>query len=96
VSSASFVALVATGGSEAGDRSSRQRLGVTVSKKVGNSVRRNLVKRRIREWFRAERGLLTGAFDVVIIARPAAGKLARGETAAALGELLKPWRVEAP
>ena len=33
----------------------RRRLGVTVSKRVGNSVIRNRVKRRIREWFRHAR-----------------------------------------
>jgi len=45
------------------------RLGLTVSRKVGNAVVRNRVKRRIREWFRRERDCFGGAWDVVVIAR---------------------------
>ena len=51
------------------------RLGVTVSRRVGNAVVRNRVKRQIREWFRrVGREALTGS-DVVVIARPGAGAL---------------------
>jgi ribonuclease P protein component len=51
------------------------RLGLTVSRKVGNAVVRNRVKRRIREWFRRERGCFGGAWDVVVIARREAAAL---------------------
>jgi ribonuclease P protein component len=85
-----FVALIA--GSE--DVGSGHRLGVTVSRKVGNAVMRNRVKRCIRAWFRAGRGQLTGARDVVIIARPPAAKLGGAEIAGVLDELLSPWRGE--
>lgn len=44
------------------------RLGVTVSKKVGNSVIRNKVKRYIREVFRLNRSWLP-AVDINVIAR---------------------------
>ena len=48
----------------------RQRLGVTVSTKVGNSVVLSQVKRWIREAFRKNRALLPDPVDVVLIARP--------------------------
>ena len=60
---------------------SSSRLGLVVSRKVGNSPRRNLVKRIARENFRLavlEAG--TGrAADWVILARPEAGQLTRAE-----------------
>jgi ribonuclease P protein component len=46
-----------------------QRLGLTVSQKVGGAVRRNRVKRLLREVFRLERGLFPSSTDVVIIAK---------------------------
>jgi ribonuclease P protein component len=54
------------------------RLGLAISRKVGNSVVRNHVKRRVRECFRQRQLSLTG-FDVVVTGRPAAATL---ETAA--------------
>ncbi len=52
-----------------------RRLGLTVSRKVGNAVARNHVKRRVREWFRAERDALPENVDVVVIAKPGAAEL---------------------
>ena len=41
-----------------------------MSKKVElRATRRNLVKRRIREWFRQNQQSLRGVFDIVIVAR---------------------------
>lgn len=45
------------------------RLGITVSKKVGNAVRRNRIKRLVREYFRLNRDLFQDSADVVVIAR---------------------------
>ena len=54
---------------------SSRRLGLTVSRKVGNAVARTRVKRRVREWFRAERATLPEDVDMVVIARPGAAAL---------------------
>ena len=48
------------------------RLGVTVSRKVGNAVIRNKVKRRLRESFRQQKARLPAGFDLVLIARSGA------------------------
>ena len=48
------------------DRDSRTRLGLAVSKRCGNSVRRNRLKRRLREAFRLSRAELPAGLDLVI------------------------------
>lgn len=52
------------------DLISQSRIGITVSKKVGNAVVRNQVKRWFREAARREYSLLKGVWDIVIIAYP--------------------------
>lgn len=47
------------------------RLGISVSKKVGNSVVRHLLKRRIREIFRKNQNLINGYYDLVVVLRAA-------------------------
>ena len=64
------------------------RLGVTVSRKVGNSVVRNRVKRRIRAWFRVARSAFPEAWDIVVIARPQAADLEFARTAKLLSRLV--------
>lgn len=53
----------------------RLRLGVTVSRRVGDAVRRNRVKRLVREVFRRNRTLFPSACDVVVVARAGAADL---------------------
>ncbi|HEY8076934.1 MAG TPA: ribonuclease P protein component [Labilithrix sp.] len=68
------------------------RLGVVVTKKVGNSVARSRVKRLCRECFRTWPGFVPDAVDLVVIARPGADELGladvRGEWERARGKLL--------
>ncbi|MEE3377669.1 MAG: ribonuclease P protein component [Lachnospiraceae bacterium] len=53
----------------------KSRLGISVSKKVGNSVVRHRVKRLIREAYRLNEDSFPPGYDYVIIARkPAAEK----------------------
>src|SRR4030042_328625 len=67
----------------------RLRLGITVSRKVGRAPERNLVKRRLREFFRrhrpeiqqavAENAGVEEGLDLVIIAKPGAPALTQPE-----------------
>ena len=47
------------------------RLGVSASRSLGNAVRRNRAKRRLREAFRPVVADVRGGWDLVVIARPA-------------------------
>ena len=45
----------------------RKRLGIIVSKKIGNAVARNLTKRKIREAFRHIKSRIEPAMDIVVV-----------------------------
>lgn len=49
-----------------------QRIGISVSKKVGNSVVRHHLTRLIRECFRLNMDMLETGLDIVVVARAAA------------------------
>lgn len=54
-----------------GNGKSCRRMGLVVSKKVGNSVERNRVKRKLREQFRLHVGAAPKeAMDYIVVARP--------------------------
>jgi ribonuclease P protein component len=50
----------------------KNRLGISVSKKVGNSVVRHRVTRLIRESYRKNEELFPCGYDFIVIARPTA------------------------
>lgn len=61
------------------NRSPQTRLGLTVGTKLGGAVKRNRVRRRIKEAYRlGEHRLLPGC-DVVIVARVRAGQASYAE-----------------
>ena len=45
------------------------RVGVTVSKKLGGAVTRNRVRRRLREVYRLNEALFQPGWDIVVVAR---------------------------
>jgi len=72
------------------------RLGLSVSRRVGGAVERNLVKRLLREAFEREAERLPSGHDVVIVARPEARLVAERDglegIRAALAELIDQLR----
>lgn len=50
----------------------RNRIGISVSKKVGNSVVRHRVKRLIRESYRLHESIFNSGLDLVIVVRAGA------------------------
>lgn len=53
----------------------KQRLGITTSKRVGTAVKRNRIKRFLREYFRLNRVCLPPSSDILFIAKPGADTL---------------------
>lgn len=54
------------------NQTGRNRLGISVSKKVGNSVVRHRITRLIRESYRLQEDIFNSGLDMVVIARKGA------------------------
>lgn len=65
------------------------RVGFSVGKKVGNAVVRNAVKRKLRAGIYSLRESIDPEMDFIIIARPAAARLASSEVLKNLEHVLK-------
>lgn len=61
------------------NRSQRSRLGLTVGTKVGNAVKRNRVRRRLREIYRTHEEEMKPGFDLVVVARTRAAFVSYAE-----------------
>jgi len=46
------------------------RLGLSIPRRVGGAVKRNLIKRRLREAFRLQQRETPGGYDLVVAVRP--------------------------
>jgi ribonuclease P protein component len=89
-----FVALVSpTGSPDTAATSSMGRVGLTVTKRIGNAVTRNRIKRSAREWLRRH-GWVPAGYDVVFIAKDTAAAQAGGELGLDLGRITS--RMAAP
>ena len=69
------------------------RIGISVSKKVGNSVVRHRVIRLIRESYLLYKDDLKDGFSLVVIAKPEAKEKGLAEVSDAFGKLLKQKRL---
>lgn len=67
----------------------KNRVGISVSKKVGNSVVRHRVTRLVRESYRLHESIFNSGLDIVIIARPSAASTSYKEIESALLHLGK-------
>ena len=65
------------------------RVGISVSKKVGNSVVRHHVTRLVRESYRLHENMFNSGLDMVIIARPSAAAAVYKEVESALLHLCR-------
>ena len=62
----------------------RNRIGISVSKKVGNSVIRHRITRLIRESYRLQEDVFNSSLDIVVIARATAREVGYKEIESAL------------
>lgn len=62
----------------------KNRIGISVSKKVGNSVIRHRITRLIRESYRLQEDMFNSSLDIVVIARATAREVGYAEIESAL------------
>lgn len=67
----------------------RSRLGITVTKKVGDAVTRNRIKRYVREYFRTHKDSVQKKMDINIIAKKAVADLSQAESYVSLRNIFE-------
>ena len=78
-----FIAIYSDG------RHRKSRIGITVSKKLGNAVKRNRLKRLIREHFRMNRNKIAKYKDINIIGKKKAGEISADMVFESIDSILK-------
>ena len=71
------------------NNSERNRLGISVSKKVGNSIIRHRITRLIRESYRLQENIFNSGLDIVVVVRNSASHISYHEMESALLHLAK-------
>lgn len=66
------------------NRTNSNRIGISVSKKVGNSIVRHRVKRLVKEAYRLHESEFRNGLDIVIVVRKSANKISYWDTESAL------------
>jgi len=69
------------------------RLGVSVSTKLGGAVQRNRVRRRLKEIYRINEGKLLAGYDIVIVARMRSRSMRFQEIEASVLSLLEKLKI---
>ena len=67
----------------------KNRIGISVSKKVGNSVVRHTITRLVRESYRLHENIFNSGLDIVVVARKSASAVRYAEIESALLHLGK-------
>ena len=89
LTSRGFVMLVsASRETETMQRPQVARLGISASRRVGNAVVRNRVKRQIREWYRTQKQTIPKGKDYVLIVRRPAASMSSAEIRQVLSDLV--------
>ena len=78
------------------DQPGATRLGITVTRKVGNAVARNRIKRMVREVFRQNRERLPAGLDVVWVAKQQAANASFADVLADFEALVRRGDLTAP
>ena len=71
------------------NNSNRNRLGISASKKIGNSVVRHRFSRLVKESYRLHENIFNSGLDIVVVARKSAASASYSEIESALLHLAK-------
>ena len=67
----------------------KNRLGISVSKKTGNSVVRHRIKRLVRESYRLNESRFSSGLNIIVVARKEAADISFSDTESAILHLAK-------
>ncbi len=71
-----------------GNNVGQNRIGITVTTRIGNAPARSRIKRLVREFFRRQKGRMIPSSDIVVIAKQGADRLSLVDVAGELGRVL--------